>query len=315
MHTFISCDWGTSAFRLRLVDAVQQLGLGEVISNQGIAETHTLWKHRGIDEEKRFSFYQSFIRDQLTRLQEKLNISVLDLPLIISGMASSSIGMVELPYKKLPFAIDGIDFELKKIKATEDFWHDMVVISGARTANDVMRGEETQLIGCDFSSDEEHIYIFPGTHSKHIAVKNRQATDFKTYMTGEFLHLLSNQSILSQSVQASSQLWVESSLQSFEEGVAQSHQNNLLHSAFLVRTNQLLHKLPKEDNYFYLSGLLIGTELRELANSAVPITVVGSELMRKYYSVALAKFGMSNIETIDADVALVKGHCKVYHQL
>jgi 2-dehydro-3-deoxygalactonokinase len=313
MQTFISCDWGTSTFRIRLVDAASQTILGEVKNNQGIADTHELWKQSGQDEEKRFSFYQSFIQHQLERLQEQVTVSLLDLPLIISGMASSSIGMVKLPYKELPFATDGRDLEFGEINATDNFRHDVVIISGAQTANDVMRGEEAQLIGCDFNSDEEHIYIFPGTHSKHVTVKNKKVIDFKTFMTGEFFHLLSNNSILSRSVQENKLSFTGSMLKSFEEGVAQSSHDNLLHNAFLVRTNQLFDHYSKEENYFYLSGVLIGTELRELVQSSIPITVVGNEAMRLYYITALEKSGLNKVKTIDADEALVKGHCKVYH--
>ena len=315
MHTFISCDWGTSTFRLRLVDATAQSVLAEVTTNQGIAETHALWKKEGHDERNRFSFYQSFIENQLTRLQEQSTEPLLHVPLIISGMASSNLGMVEVPYKELPFAIDGSDLEFKKIDATEYFQHDVVLISGTKTSNDVMRGEETQLIGCNFNSDEEHVYIFPGTHSKHVTVKHRIATDFKTYMTGEFFHLLSTQSILSQSIQENNHSFNGKTLKSFEEGVTQSIHTNILHNAFLVRTNHLMANLSKEENYYYLSGLLIGTELKELAHRTVPLTIVGSELMQKYYVVALEKLGISNVEIFDADKALVNGHCKIYRLL
>jgi len=313
MQAFISCDWGTSTFRIRLVDASSQTILGEVKSNQGIAETHELWKQSQQDEEKRFSFYLLFIQHQLERLQEQVNVSLLDLPLIVSGMASSSIGMVKLPYKELPFAIDGSDLEFREINATGNFRHDVVIISGAKTANDVMRGEETQLIGCDFNSDEEHIYIFPGTHSKHVTVKNQKVIDFKTYMTGEFFHLLSNDSILSGSVQENKLSFTGSILKSFEDGVAQSSHDNLLHNAFLVRTNQLFDNYSKEESYFYLSGVLIGTELKELVHSSIPLTVVGNKSMREYYAAALNKLGNGQLNIIDADEVLVKGHCKVYN--
>lgn len=311
MHTFISCDWGTSTFRLRLVDATTQSVLAEVTTNQGIAETHALWKQEGHGERNRFSFYQSFITNQLARLQELSTDSLFNLPLIISGMASSSMGMIELPYKELPIAMDGSDLELKRIKATEYFRHDMVLISGVRTVNDVMRGEETQLIGCDLHSDVERVYVFPGTHSKHVTVKHQKALDFKTYMTGEFFHLLSTQSILSKSVQENNYAFTGDMLKSFENGVAQSTQHNLLHNAFLVRTNHLLANLSREENYYYLSGLLIGTELKDVAGRAVPLTIVGNQSMQKYYTAALQKLGISNVETFDADKALVNGHCKV----
>lgn len=315
MNMFISCDWGTSTFRLRLVDPDRQEVLAEVQSNLGIAETHTLWKQQASAEENRFSFYQSVIQDQLVKLNEQVTYSLQDRPLIVSGMASSNIGMVELPYKELPFAVDGSDLELKRMFATNHFQHDVIVISGAKTNNDVMRGEETQLIGCDFGVDQERIYIFPGTHSKHVTVKHQQVIDFKTYMTGEFFRLLSQQSILSKSVQEDSHSLSGDFLKGFEDGVTQSIHDQLLHNAFLVRTNHLFGKFSKEINYHYLSGLLIGTELKDLASGKIPLTVVANEAMRKYYMTTLQLLGCSHVETYDADIALVKGHCKIYNLL
>jgi len=310
---FVSCDWGTSTFRLRLVDPSSQQVLAEVKSSQGIADTHMKWTQLARDETYRYSFYLSIIKDQLQVLQEQVTHSLQGLPLLVSGMASSSIGMVELPYKMLPFAINGRDLEFIKMNPSESFKHEVIIISGARTSSDIMRGEETQLIGCDFGSDEERIYIFPGTHSKHITVRDQHAVDFKTYMTGEFFQLLSHHSILSRSVQEGHQSLSGETLKTFEEGVARSIHDNLLHNAFLVRTNHLSGNFSKELNYHYLSGLLIGTELRELAHSTVKLTIVASESMREYYIKALQALGRNNVETYDADIALVKGHCKVYH--
>jgi 2-dehydro-3-deoxygalactonokinase len=197
---------------------------------------------------------------------------------------------------------------------TETFPHEVILISGARTSNDVMRGEEIQLIGCDFLSNEERIYILPGTHSKHITVKNQYVIDFKTYMTGEFFQLLSKQSILSKSVD-NDKKWNNDSVRAFEEGVAQSTNDNLLHEAFLVRTKELFGQYSKEMNYHYLSGLLIGTELKSLARGTVPLTLVANDLMRTHYSIALKKLGNHDFEMVDVDTALVKGHCKVYQLL
>ena len=52
-----------------------------------------------------------------------------------------------------------------------------------------------------FELDEEQVFIFPGTHSKHVTVKNGNVIDIKTYMTGEFFELLSVKSILSATIE------------------------------------------------------------------------------------------------------------------
>jgi len=315
MPKVISCDWGTSTFRLRLVDSIRQEILGTVKSNLGISEVHALWKQQEGDEGKRISFYQSIIQDQLNRLEEKVADSLQDLPIVVSGMASSNIGMVELPYKELPFAVNGSDLAFKRMRPTDSLRHEVIVISGTKTANDVMRGEETQLVGCEIHSDEEQVYIFPGTHSKHITVKDQRAIDFKTFMTGEFFQLLAHQSILSKSVQADNQPLNMEMLKRFEEGVAQSIQDQILHAAFLVRTNHLFGNLSIEENYHYLSGLLIGTELKGIAGGSVPLTVVANDTMSTYYVAALKKLGHNNVKAYDVDKALVKGHCIVHELL
>src|SRR6478752_3668029 len=103
MDQFISCDWGTSSFRLRLIDAATQKVLAKTFSTQGIAATYALWK----DEQnmERFVFYRNYLSAQIALLEENTRTSLHGVTLIVSGMASSAIGMKELPYKQIPFQI------------------------------------------------------------------------------------------------------------------------------------------------------------------------------------------------------------------
>src|SRR5690606_28749987 len=98
---------------------------------------------------------------------------------------------------------------------------------------------ETQLIGCFSSADqhrpEEQLFIFPGTHSKHVIVRKNKITGFKTYLTGELFNLLSEKSILSASVEKDEGLPNKIKLKSFEKGVTESLTQNVLHHVFLVR--------------------------------------------------------------------------------
>src|SRR5437773_1001992 len=155
MERFISCDWGTSALRLWLVDTSAMNVLAEAESINGIAGTFELWKKNGEQENEKLSFYQSVLAVQIKRLETQLNLPLDDVPIVISGMASSSIGMLELPYKEIPFSVVGDDLNIEMIEATAEFNHAMLIISGARTADDAMRGEETQLIGCLNEIDKE----------------------------------------------------------------------------------------------------------------------------------------------------------------
>ncbi|HEY6504899.1 MAG TPA: 2-dehydro-3-deoxygalactonokinase [Chitinophagaceae bacterium] len=312
VQKIISCDWGTSALRLRVVDIDSMAVLAEAVSEQGISGTFNLWKQSGKPESERLSFYQSVLTGQVRKLEEQLNCSLQDMPLVISGMASSNIGMMELPYAETPLCTDGHELNVKITEAASDFRHRTLIISGVKINNDAMRGEETQLIGCMDNDKDDQLFIFPGTHSKHVIIKNGKAAAVTTFMTGEFFELLSKKSILSTGVEESRNITGGSNVESFELGVTDSLRFNLLHSSFLVRTNDLFDKLSKQQNYFYLSGLLIGTELKELITIKTPLTVVSDEWLAKCYSAALQKLGISKVRYSDAGKALITGHCKMY---
>src|SRR5262245_25963657 len=113
MKRIISCDWGTSSLRLRLVDAKAMKVLGEVASDAGIANTFERWKASGSTETDRVSFYQSVLNREIERLEKLMSFSLQGDPVVVSGMASSTMGMMELPYKRMPFALDGSDLEVK----------------------------------------------------------------------------------------------------------------------------------------------------------------------------------------------------------
>jgi 2-dehydro-3-deoxygalactonokinase len=191
MDRFLSCDWGTSSFRLRLIKTDKLTVLAEEVNADGIADIYKEWTQSGKDENERLLFYKCCLGKQIVRLEDRVGYALNEMPVLLSGMASSSIGMIELPYKELPFKVDGSDIDHRMIPASAQFSHDLFIISGARTSDDVLRGEETMLIGSEYEdNDMERVFIFPGTHSKHIYVHKGVATHFKTYMTGELFNLL-----------------------------------------------------------------------------------------------------------------------------
>jgi 2-dehydro-3-deoxygalactonokinase len=316
MEKFLSCDWGTSSFRLRLVETNGTKIIAEENTGRGIANVFDLWKATGRSESLRFPFYIDSIRQCVGSLEKKLSYSLDGFPLVISGMACSTLGMINLPYKEAPFSTDGSDLITKFTAATDDFKHDILFISGARTENDVMRGEETQLVGC-VPNEEEQLFIFPGTHSKHVTVTNRKVVKIKTYMTGEFFALLSEKSILSAGVERVADSQPGKNNKSFEAGVKESLHSNLLNSSFKIRTNDLFHKLSRQENYHYLSGLLIGTEMRELEGTDCIITLVSNSNFYSRYESAfqLVMNTSRSLKIQDADKAMVTGQLKILNRL
>jgi len=305
-NKILSCDWGTTSFRLRLIDVDTAVVLHEVKNFDGVNAIHNEWLATKKSGKERLNFYRNFLQSQI----DKVNVDVNDVMVIISGMASSTIGMKELPYAKLPFQLSSDNLNMKKFKADNFCKHNILLVSGLQTDIDVMRGEETLLLGCDI--DDDALVIFPGTHSKHAVVKNKIAIDFKTYMTGEFFNLLSTHSLLAKSVSKNNEVYKES----FINGVRDGAENNILNASFHVRTNQLFQKNSSEENYHYLSGLLIGNELSEVSTSSQKniILVCANNLLQQYTTALnIINNNRFEIKIINSDEALIKAHIKLYH--
>lgn len=309
MDAFFSCDWGTSTLRVRLVETGKEKVLAERVSHNGVLKVFDEWKERGVDENERLAFYQSVLLEEI----KQLPVSSAHIPFIISGMASSNMGMMELPYKELPLSVDD-DLPVKQIGPGRLFEHTVLLVSGIRSTDDVIRGEETQLLGCFGKEHGNQIFIFPGTHSKHILVQDGTIKEFKTFMTGEFFELLSKKSILASAVKEGNGIREKNNLKSFESGMKDSTRGNLLYTSFKVRTNQLFQKLSTEENYYYLSGLLLGSELSDLVKTSEPVTVVGNPLQLNFYKAALGFLGIHEVDFCDSAVSVIRGHIKIFNR-
>jgi 2-dehydro-3-deoxygalactonokinase len=173
----------------------------------------------------------------------------------------------------LPFSTDGSNAFMKELPGGKNFLHTVWMISGISSQQDIMRGEETQLVGLaaldnKIFSNDATICIFPGTHSKHITVEKGKVVDFKTYMTGELFQLMIHHSILKDAIAEDNKqgLLAGSEMDAFCLGVRESGTSNLLHNLFSIRVNHLFGRSTKWENLFHLSGLLIGSELNGLTD-------------------------------------------------
>jgi len=313
-ENFLLCgDWGTSFLRLRLVDSRDYTIIDEVKSPEGVLSTFKAWQNQ--DELNRFDFYAERLKDKLRILTASVGLELGQIPIILSGMASSSIGMQELDYVPLPFSVSGNNASVTLFSNSDVLTNPLLLISGVRNDQDVMRGEEVQLIGLlhlkefEFPDINEGVFIFPGTHSKHIYVKQGNIVDFKTYMTGEIFYLLTEFSILKDSVTSTElNLSIECNRTAFCQGVEVSRKNDPLHTFFSVRTNSLFGKLTNSQNFFYLSGLLIGTEINALAGktSGRLLLCSGSNLFESY-QLAFEVLGLKTNTTFISPDLIDKG--------
>lgn len=283
MKYFFSVDWGTSSLRVRFVSTHQNniTLLQESTAPYGCSTVDATFK-----EEKRDISREDFFLEFLKPLLQIPYQITADnpIPVIISGMAASGIGIRELPYSPLPFSLKGTDLKHAWLPRSVNFKHPVLLLSGLSSKDDVMRGEEMQLLGLQQYLDytNKAICVLPGTHSKHILVKDQKIISFKTYITGELFHLLSTYSLLKNSITKTTELHIDA----FRKGLELSREN-ILNTAFTIRAGSLLHNADSVSNYSLLSGILIGTELRTLADTDIPVFLCAHENLSLRYSLAI----------------------------
>ena len=309
---FLSCDWGTSSFRLRLISQPDLSIVAEINDDKGIAAVYNEWLQTRRPEAERVDHYKKILLSQMGRLAVQ---PLPGIPLIISGMASSSIGIREIPYAEIPVRVDGSGLHLITIPAGDDFPTEIYMISGLKSSDDVIRGEETILTGCDIPDDEKkRLFILPGTHSKHIIVQNGLIKSCMTFMTGEIFDLLINKSILSKSIERTGESTGADDL--FARGVRESLSSNLLNSIFHIRTRDLFGEMSKSENYHYLSGLLIGEELKNINRLEYDsVTLVSTGFLSGLYKNALLALGFADkFRQLDAEKAFIKGQLSILNR-
>ncbi len=308
---FISGDWGTSNLRLRLVDKENCTILSSIETDTGIANTFAQWKLSG---EERILFYQSILLSAIHQLEKNVSFSLKGTSVVVSGMLSSTMGMIELPYAPLPIKVDGEGLIVHSLPITDEFTYPLQIISGVRTGNDLMRGEEVQVIGaCQLSGKVDGLVILPGTHCKHVWVKDKHLIDCKTYMTGELFALLANDSILAASIDTTASTEDVGWEVCFQEGIEKMISSTLLAELFGIRAGHLLQQRTAQQNKHYLNGLLLGSELKNFPReSNESILLVGNRQQLCYYQSAFGLLGVSGeLQCISTEEATVQGHCQL----
>lgn len=277
---FISCDWGTTNFRLRLVETNSLKVLQEHQTDQGIRPVYQ--KFKGQKSYSQTEFFGEYLKQQLEiLLPEQRNLLV-----VISGMASANIGLMELEYADMPFDQKGKELVWRRTALENGL--EILLISGVKCPTGMMRGEEVQAIGLGswLSDHTDGILVLPGTHSKHISYSSGAFLNLKTYMTGELFETISNNSILANSVFSGD--WCKEREQSFVEGVLLGTKGKMTENLFSIRARHIIENSLKENNYYFLSGMLIGDELSYLGNERASVFLAATGRLATLYELAIS---------------------------
>ena len=218
-------------------------------------------------------------------------------PRIACGMVGSRQGWLEVPYVDCPASLTALSDHLGSISIES-----LSIVPGVATRDpagipDVMRGEETQLLGAVAPDEAGVLAVLPGTHSKWARVEHGRIVDFTTFMTGELYAVLMDHSMLGRLAGHEPGRF---SRDAFTQGVARGlDEGELSHDLFGARTLSLNGALASDDVADWLSGLLIGRETRAAREWALRagidpslVRIIGSDTLAERYEIALGDAGV-----------------------
>ncbi|MCF5543419.1 2-dehydro-3-deoxygalactonokinase [Pseudomonas salomonii] len=220
------------------------------------------------------------------------------LPVIACGMVGSAQGWSEAAYRQTPVDVASLGQALHPVRSLRGVQVHIVpgVIERVGLPN-VMRGEETQVLGVLQGLGADVLIGLPGSHSKWVEVVEGCITHFDTFMTGEVFAVLSKHSILGRTQQPSEQFQVEAFDRGVRVALSEDGRRGVLSTLFSARTLGLTGELAPDEQPDYLSGLLIGHELAGLPQQAkhTPIVLVGAAKLCACYQRALALSGFTHV--------------------
>lgn len=229
-------------------------------------------------------------------------------PVVMAGMVGSNVGWKIAPYLPVPAYFSAIGEQLTSVG--DNIW----IIPGLCVSRDdnhnVMRGEETQLLGARTLSPSS-VYVMPGTHCKWVQADAEQIHDFRTVMTGELHHLLLTHSLVGAGLPEQ-----ETSSEAFAAGLERGIASpDVLPQLFEVRASHVLGNLPREQVSEFLSGLLIGAEVASMCDFVAheqAITIVAGASLTSRYVQAFRAVGR-DVATVSGDTAFQAGIRSIAH--
>jgi 2-dehydro-3-deoxygalactonokinase len=251
---FIAVDWGTSRLRAFLCKVKTDGSLKLVTRSAGLGVSKSA-----------LSFEET-----LMECISPWEFEYGKLPVLMAGQIGSSIGWKETPYLASPISPQELAKSCVNFQCNG---YDISVIPGlsCKLENDnydCMRGEELQILGwlqlAEQNQIGRHLVCLPGTHTKWVLVEDGKIKLFKTALTGELFDLIANHSVL---IQEKATVFNQESFDSGAAFTLNSETGSLIHGLFSVRSRQLFGQLSADEATSYLSGLLIGSDIRAAMNA------------------------------------------------
>ena len=308
MSLYITIDGGTTNTRIALVR--DRVIVDSIKLHVGA--------RRGIENKE---LLVSEIKDAIERLLKNSDLLPSDVASILaSGMITSEFGLCHLEHISAPAGIRELHDEIEKVRLPAISEIPFAFIRGVRIPCadfeklDVMRGEETELMGILNAEWGDSIYILPGSHSKIIKVDARgRISDFSTMMTGEMISALSEGTILKDAVDLElSEIDQDYLLMGYDF----SAENGINKALFKVRILKNFCSCNKVEAYSFFLGAVLCGEIKEIIESLAKTVVLGGRAQIKNAMAEILikrdnkKIILLDEKTVDASTSL--GAVRIY---
>lgn len=265
--TLLGIDWGTSNRRAYLLER----------------DGHCIAQHN--DGQGMLAVGKDFA-GSLAALRQQMGVAP-GVTTVMSGMVGSASGWQEVPYLDTAVPLTELPAHLVPVQGAADC---LIVPGYCQRSNgvDVMRGEETQLLGAVALGMSDGWVVLPGTHSKWVRLRAGQVQQLSTYMTGELFAMLAAGGTLSALMGPG-----EDDAAAFTAGMDEAQLGKpLSNTLFGVRARVVAKEMPAARARSFVSGLLIGTEFSAAREQGAEISIIASAALSERYAVAAAHFGM-----------------------
>lgn len=265
-------DWGSSSCRLHLYDGANVI---DAITGPGIKFTANA-------------------RDAFFEIIDPWLLRHGPMPVVFSGMVGANIGWRDAGYVECPAGPDDLVKNAITFVA-KDF--PILIASGLKSLQsplglpDLMRGEETQIMGWLTKHSGDTLLCLPGTHTKWVEIKDGQIVNFITSLNGELFDILCTHSLLiGQRISSK-----PATDRAFDDGIKITAPGDigLSHLLFSVRSQQICEKYSADKARNYLLGLLIGHDIQSALTkfTALPVVIVGEAGPAEFYAHAFTAIG------------------------
>lgn len=231
--------------------------------------------------------------------------------LLMSGMVGSRLGWEEAPYVEVPASFEQIASRVMRLNVG---FADVRIVPGLIGTDEsgvpeLIRGEETEILGTDGILSDMSYLCLPGTHTKWVRVKDGIIFAFSTSMTGDLYRAVRENTVIGTVIQGD-----ETDQEAFLQGVGRSQQRgDLLHHLFGVRTLVLTEKIRHCSALSYLSGILIGHDVKSMVRRGEAVHLVGESELCALYATALRSFDVRS--TIERPSAALRGLMRIARRL